>query len=360
MKVLMISSDRNMFKSGSAVSLRMQKYAKIFTSLDIIIFTHRKSQYTPLVLAGNIRVYPTNSRSRWMYVFDAMNIVRNLERVDVVTPQDPFEAGLVGVYASYSMKSRLHIQIHTDPFSVYFRKTPLNNLRYFIMQYVIRKANSIRVVSDRVRQSLLQRKVQAPIHVLPIYLQPTRCVDDNTSQLSIPPFRLLTVGRLEYEKNILQLILAVHILHKRNVSFTLDIVGDGSLRAALGVQIRKLGLEKICRLVGEMSDIVCAYQTSHVYIHTSLYEGFGATLYEAAGCGIPIISTDVGLIGSIIPREYVTVISPNNPLQIAQAIEDVIMHLHQYKKRAMMLSKIVHQQHLSEAEYLQAYCQTLS
>lgn len=359
MKVLMISSDRNIFKAGSAVSIRMQKYAKLFSSLDIIIFTNRKMKYTPFSVGGNVRVYPTNSLNRWMYVFDAMRIARSIMRVDVVSPQDPFEAGLVGVYVSRIMHSRLNIQIHTDPFSPYFKKTFLNKIRFYIMTYVIFRSDSIRVVSDRIRQSLLNRKVRLPIHVLPIYLRSMYRTYDNTGNLYSGPLRLLTVGRLEHEKNISQLISSLHILHKRNISFRLNIVGSGSLRHSLELQIKRLGLNDVCKLIGEVDDMSYVYQTNDVYVHTSFYEGFGATLYEAASYSVPIISTDVGLIGSVIPTTYITLVSPDAPLEISNAIEDVINNFDKYKQRAFALSDLVHKQHLSEDEYLRAYHKTL-
>ncbi|MBN1974914.1 MAG: glycosyltransferase [Sedimentisphaerales bacterium] len=76
-----------------------------------------------------------------------------------------------------------------------------------------------------------------------------------------------------------------------------------------------LSQEQMCR----------AYYDSDIYINSSWYEGFGLPSIEAMACGIPVIQADNrGLDGIVTDRENCILIHPNNPVEMAQAIETLI------------------------------------
>jgi hypothetical protein len=134
MKVLMISTDRKILEAGSAVAGRMCEYADAFGELHVIVFSQKlkvKSSETELSdfgtsdfklkLSDNCFVYPTDSRSKLSYIFDAVcigsSIIRNssLEIGNwVITTQDPFETGIVGLFLAKKFSLKLNVQIHTD------------------------------------------------------------------------------------------------------------------------------------------------------------------------------------------------------------------------------------------------------
>ena len=57
MKVLMISSDRNIFVPGSAVSERMKEYRTLVEELHIIVFAKKSLGLKEKQLSSNIWVY---------------------------------------------------------------------------------------------------------------------------------------------------------------------------------------------------------------------------------------------------------------------------------------------------------------
>ena len=78
MKVLMISIDRGLLGQGQLgdVVERHTEYGKHVDQLDIIIFSVKG--FEPYQISSNVKSYPTNSKSKLHYFFDAKKIGQKL------------------------------------------------------------------------------------------------------------------------------------------------------------------------------------------------------------------------------------------------------------------------------------------
>ena len=104
--------------------------------------------------------------------------------------------------------------------------------------------------------------------------------------------RIISVGRLCYQKNFERLIdIAQHIL-PQNPEWQWDIFGEGVLRDALQNNIDTLGLTGRVNLCGQVGDIYDRYNDYSMIVMTSRYEGFPMVLLEGAARGLPMISLD--------------------------------------------------------------------
>ena len=115
MKVIFIGNDTSILtgKNGDARE-RQIEYAKYFDNLTIIIFSLKNDNLKEEKI-GNLEIYPTNSLNRWLFIIDSLKIIRRL-KIDLISTQDPFIAGLAGVLAKLLFKIKLNIQIHNDFF----------------------------------------------------------------------------------------------------------------------------------------------------------------------------------------------------------------------------------------------------
>lgn len=104
--------------------------------------------------------------------------------------------------------------------------------------------------------------------------------------------RLISVGRLEEQKNFSALIKAFHEVKKNHEELSLDIYGEGSLREQLQTLIDTLGLTDSVRLCGRTNDIAATLVEHDLFIMSSNFEGMPNSLMEAMGVGLPCISTD--------------------------------------------------------------------
>ncbi|MBY0111025.1 glycosyltransferase [Patescibacteria group bacterium] len=318
MRVLFISNDPSMFEEGSDVRHRMQEYAKVLGELHIVSAASR----TTVIQEGPLTLHGT-SAPKFLRVQTLESMARAVIRahdIEVVSAQDPFEYGRVAMRATRGTSARLHIQVHTDFLSPWFirsgnERSPrvpvptLNHVRRRIADTVLPKADGIRTVSVRVRDSLIERygnRIPVPT-VIPIGVQ-----GEVPEPVPLPShsfsFALITVGRLEAEKRIEDILYALARVGYKYTTVGLVIVGDGRRRKYLEQLVRRLGLTSRVIFTGWRDDSWGMMRSAHAYIQASAYEGYGRTLLEAARARLPIITTDVGIVGDVL-RGYEEVLA---------------------------------------------------
>ena len=102
----------------------------------------------------------------------------------------------------------------------------------------------------------------------------------------------MTASRLATEKHVDWLIEAVAEAKKQVPLLTLDIYGKGGEEKKLREKIKKLNAEGYIKLCGQQN-LEEVYKNYEAYLSGSTSEGFGLTLMEAIGSGLPIIGFDV-------------------------------------------------------------------
>lgn len=112
---------------------------------------------------------------------------------------------------------------------------------------------------------------------------------------------ILFVGRLHQRKG-LDFFLPVfkEVLKEREA--ILRIVGSGEKERALKQQVARLGIGDHVEFTGYLPDAEMRkeFSSASIFVSPSRYEGFGITLLEALASGLPIITTDTGIAGSVV------------------------------------------------------------
>ena len=114
---------------------------------------------------------------------------------------------------------------------------------------------------------------------------------------------IVNVGRLHYQKNQKMLINAFKIVNDRFPDYSLEIYGEGPLRAELENQIHQLKLEASVKLMGSHSDVLERERDCMAFVLSSDFEGMPNALIEAMALGLPVISTKCPCGG---PEELIT------------------------------------------------------
>jgi glycosyltransferase involved in cell wall biosynthesis len=122
------------------------------------------------------------------------------------------------------------------------------------------------------------------------FLKPSHFADSKTSSNC----HLISIGRLDKNKNHQFLIDVVAELENRNIPILLTIIGEGVERKNLESKIIMLKLESKIKLLGMIDNIETYLNESNVYVHSALTEGFGLTLIEAMASGLPVVTLDGG------------------------------------------------------------------
>ncbi|MDR2655990.1 MAG: glycosyltransferase family 1 protein [Oscillospiraceae bacterium] len=102
------------------------------------------------------------------------------------------------------------------------------------------------------------------------------------------------VGRFMWQKNHCFIIDVFSELHKKRPDSVLVLAGDGMGRTAAEERVRRLGLGKSVRFLGERKDIDCILSAIDVFLFPSVMEGLGIAVIEAQAAGLPcFVSTEV-------------------------------------------------------------------
>ena len=326
-RVLMISLDKSVCDAQSASAMRMKDYGSICDELHIIVLGAAGEN---LKLTDNVFVYPTSSNR-----FFALSKTRTMgEKILsgrenwVITAQDPFEAGLISWCLAKRFHAGLEVQLHGDFYgNNYWRKERLINFfRFYLGKFVLRRAKVVRVVSERIEKSI-KKITKADVFRNPIYFEPLR---DDRSFLRMRDKgtpEILAVGNLVDVKNHGLLLESFAELKKENLkSAGLFVVGDGYKMEELERRASSLGLKEKDVLIVMKRDLKAYYEQADIFVHPSLYEGWGRAVVEAASFGLPIVMSNVGLAGEVIKNDESGLIVPVND---KEALKNAIIKLAQ-------------------------------
>ncbi|HEY6456411.1 MAG TPA: glycosyltransferase family 4 protein [Steroidobacteraceae bacterium] len=113
---------------------------------------------------------------------------------------------------------------------------------------------------------------------------------------------LLTVGRLDKQKDPLLLINAFNEVLRNRGKLHLVLIGDGLLRTAVEQTCAALGVRAAVSLLGVQPSTTIAdvLRASDLFVLSSAYEGMPIAVLEALATGVPVVSTNVGEIPSIV------------------------------------------------------------
>ena len=103
--------------------------------------------------------------------------------------------------------------------------------------------------------------------------------------------KIVNVGRLTLQKNQKMLIKAFFEIHKKYPEYSLEIYGEGELRAELQALIKQLELDEKVFLMGNQKNIHERICDAQIFVLSSDYEGLSNALLEAMVMGLPCIST---------------------------------------------------------------------
>jgi len=299
---------------------------------------------------GNITVYPTNSGGKLRRYRDAVRIGKRIRDVDIISVQDPFEVGVVGLLVARARQIPLHVQVHTDFLSPSFASHSLiNRIRVFLAGFVLRGAARIRVVSPRIARSITKRYGElAPISVLPIYVDTARFATAEPGPVLPQRFakflyRLLLIARLESEKGAARALEA--FAQAAPSTACLIITGDGRERDALLARAEALGVAS--RVFFEGTRDPAPYMAlADLVLVPSEYEGYGMVIIEALAAGKPVLATDVGIA--------------QDAGAIVAAHDDYAGALARWFANGERVGKLRFEPYASFDDYVDAYCRDIA
>jgi len=183
---------------------------------------------------------------------------------------------------------------------VYDPKSLLGNINRYLIKKLYPGSDKIIAISGGVKTDLIENfnipeekvvVIYNPIDVNTIKSRSTEKIqhpwlDDESIKT------IISVGRLEKQKNHALLIKAFRKVATRFPETRLLIIGEGGEREKLDQLITELMLEKYVELAGVHDNPFAYLSKADLFVLSSDFEGFGNVILEAMACHCPVISTD--------------------------------------------------------------------
>lgn len=302
MKLIILSLDRTLADRGSAAAAKMAEYAEM-TEKYLAVVPGFKDDLIVLSPKASVKVISGN---KILYFFKILSYLRNLlrkEKFDLVSSQDPFGSGMVAWILKKIYGIPMHLQEHGDFFSSsYWKKESVGNfLSFYLGIFLLRRADGIRAVSERIRETLISRFGIEGRKVTVVSMHtPMRDVRGKAREIFKDDFLFLSVARFVKQKNLGLMIEAFSKISADFPQTRLLLVGRGPEKERLEAAAKRWGVGEKVVFKDWTEDVDYYYSQADAYLLSSNYEGWGRVIIEAGMFGLPVIMTDVGCAREIV------------------------------------------------------------
>lgn len=282
-----------------------------------------------LILFNDVRYYELDERVKVhiikeekrgvLYVLDASRRLRKeLMRIDPeVVVSFLTEINVLSILASIGATWKLIVSERNNPYIMPRKKY------YRWLRSVLYPFCDAFVFQTKQAQEYFVKSIQRRSRVIH---NPIGHVEESHSSVNKKTFEIVSVGRLEPQKNFALLINTFKQFHDKYSNSTLTIYGEGHLRDDLENQIKSLSLEEAVTLPGNQKNVIELISDKSVFVLSSDYEGMSNALMEAMAVGLPCVSTDCPIGGSSeLIQDHVNglLVSVGNSEELLQALMEL-------------------------------------
>ena len=143
------------------------------------------------------------------------------------------------------------------------------------------------------------------------------------------PLRLIWCGSFEPRKALKLLLLSLECLKGDEVQWELIVIGSGRLEDRCRRMACDLGISEHCRFLGRQprDKALALMQSGHVFVDSSLYEGFPTTVVEAMSLGLPLVGIDHFGFGDAVDDRCGILIPPTDIHSVIVGFAEAIRKL---------------------------------
>lgn len=193
----------------------------------------------------------------------------------------------LAVLGTYGTTSKCICWEHSDP-----RGKKDHKFQKQCRKIAVRMADKILVLTKAAEAIYIHDYRASKEKVVQIY-NPVSNAAYSFSPYNVESKKIISVGRLSYQKNFQLLINLANIILPKHVDWTWDIYGEGDDRKILEHLIEKNNLVGRVNLKGQVDNLYSVYNQYAFQVMTSRYEGFPMSLLEGAANNLPLVSFDI-------------------------------------------------------------------
>jgi glycosyltransferase involved in cell wall biosynthesis len=145
----------------------------------------------------------------------------------------------------------------------------------------------------------------------------------------LPPFQVVTVGRLNPAKGHRHALAAIRRLVDRGLGVSYALVGAGPHRDAIAAEVQRLGLAGHVRFLGSLGEeqVAGLLASAHAFVLPSvgIGEASPVAVMEAMASGVPVVCSRIGGTADMITDEVDGLLTPQGD---EAAIASALARLH--------------------------------
>lgn len=207
---------------------------------------------------------------------------------------------------------------HNTNFDENFLKRAIKKILSFFTAKVIAVSEAVRQYSIS-KDHINSKKVEVILNGVNL----ENFLSISQKEFGKPPI-IGIIGRLAEQKGHKYLFEALNLL--RTIPWTLWVVGDGSLKAELEKLAKILDLRERTIFLGAQENIPEILDKIDIFVLSSLWEGLGLAVIEAAAAAKPIVAANVGGIPEIIENEKTgLLVESGNVKSLADGLERMLL-----------------------------------
>ena len=261
-----------------------------------------------------------------------MSVLRRERAMPDLLHAHEMGAGLVAAVAGHLLRRPVVISEHSSEFSL----NQIHGVAARVARLAFAGADVVCPVSQSLRASLEQGGWGGHLRVVPNVVD-TELFTPPPHPPSDKPVRIVAVAALEPVKGVEELVEAVALLRSRRTDFRVELIGAGSLGAALSRRVATLGLEEQLVLRGPLrhSAIAELMRGAAFAVVPSRWDTFSVVMSEAMACGLPVVATAVGGIPERIHSGNGMLCPSRNPKALAATLELMLDRYPGYDRNAI-------------------------
>jgi len=308
MKIMMLSGDRSLVagKRG-AFYYTLEELSKYCERIDVLC--PGVDEVKVREVHGNVYIHPGKfSKLRQIfYLAKKGKEVWDEHKHDIVLIHEypPFYNSLGARLLSKKIKAKFVVEIHH--IIGYPRAAGLKEKFHFWLSKIFiprdcKRFDAVRIVNKKQVPEFLRGLgvSEAKLH----YASSMYIDLDIFKPMDVEKkYDLVFAGRLAKNKNVEMLVEAVKILKERGKDVKCVIVGDGPEKEKIQLSIINYQLSDNIEFAGWLpgiEDVAKIYNQSRIFVMPSLNEGGPRVCLEAMACGVPVVTTRVGIMLDII------------------------------------------------------------
>jgi glycosyltransferase involved in cell wall biosynthesis len=368
--VFRCSGDRlYTYSLGFPIMLFVAEVGKNFAEMRVVGRAVRAGAGTDYELPAGLRLTPLPYYEDLRSVRPVLRSIsgtlrgmwRGLSSVDAVWIFGPHPFALVFILLALVRRRRVILGVRQDTISYFRARLPSRGwLPVLLPLWLVDRAYRLlaRVLPAVVVGTQLEHAYGGPRAGLMSTAISLTASSEISSEPGAKDWRgvkeLLTVGRIEPEKNPILVVDALAELNRRRPNeYRLTWAGAGRMTETTRLRAAALGVERNLVFAGFVPfgpSLLALYRSANILIHVSLTEGLPQVLIEAMATATPIVATDVGSVRTAVEGGRAGVLIPAGD---RDALVDAVLRLTddpQLRDRCIERGLIIGRRHALDVE----------